>query len=331
MNYQQNSLYFFFIFCIDFIGDYMLTDKEFFLQSLVSNLYYLWTLREYSARIEVSLPSIYQEYINKSNELAKRAEALSKRIAVYAYKGLPENVIESGIVLTPYTLELELLTEKLFGIDIDTSITEKEQNVIPGNVNPTSADVLDMEDINKNALILVNEFIDYANDLHKKIQNQEIFAFYYNSINLYLVEEANLYVSSLERLREKATVNPSYVIDAQYFGTLGMQAIATFIRGEIDPIHKDVFDEANNFVIEYRNMLEEYENMIMTPENQKNMTINSLELAKRLKKFVERCIERLLKKEIYFVSPPISKDNELTAINFFIFGLKEIVLASSNF
>jgi hypothetical protein len=109
-----------------------------------------------------------------------------------------------------------------------------------------------------------------------------------------------------------------------------MQAIATYIRGEIDPIHKDVFDEANNFVIEYRNMLDEYENMILTPENQRNMTLNSLELAERLKAFVERCIERLLKKEIYFISAPITKDNELTAINFFIFGLKEVVLASNS-
>lgn len=306
----------------------MLTDQEFFLQSLVSNLYYLWTLREYSARIQVSFPPIYENYINKSFELARRAEILSKRVAEYAYKGLPENVIESGIVLTPYTLELELLTEKLFGIDIDTSITEKEKNIKIGIVNPSKEEVRDMENINKDALILVNDFINFANELYEKIENQEIFTFYYNSINLYLVEEAKLYVSSLERLREKATVNPSYVIDAQYFGTLGMQAIATYIRGEIDPIHKDIFDEANNFVIEYRNMLNEYENMIMTPKSQKNMTLNSLELAERLKSFVEKCIEKLLKKEIYFISAPITKDNELTAINFFIFGLKEIVLAS---
>ncbi|MBQ8892403.1 MAG: DUF2935 domain-containing protein [Bacilli bacterium] len=306
----------------------MLTDKDFFLQSLVSNLYYLWTLREYSARIEVSLPPIYKDLINKSNELARRAEVLNKRVAEFAYNGLPQNVVESGIVITPYTLELELLTEKLFGIDIDTTITEKEKQIIVGDVNPTAAQIKEMENINDEALILVNDFIEYANDLYEKIENQEVFAFYYNTINLYLIEEAKLYVSSLNRLKEKATINPSYVIDNQYFGTMGMQAIATFIRGEIDPYFKDVFDEANNFVIEYRNILEEYENMVMTPTNQKNMTINSLELAERLKSFVERCIERLLKKEIYFISAPITKDNELTAINFFIFNLKEVVLES---
>lgn len=308
----------------------MLTNKEFFLQSLVSNLYYLWTLREYSARIEVSFPPIYEDYIKRSNELSKRAEILSKRVANYAYNGLPENVIESGIVLTPYTLDLELLTEKLFGIDIDTTVTEKEKNIVIGDVNPTDSDVKDMEDINNDALTLVKDFIEFANEIYEKIEKQEIFAFYYNSINLYLIEEAKLYVSSLERLKEKATVNPSYVIDNQYFGTMGMQAIAVYIRGEIDPYFKDVFDEANNFVTEYRNILDEYENMIMTPENQRNMTLNSLELAERLKTFVEKCIQRLLNKEIYFISAPITKDNALTAINFFIFNLKEVVLASQS-
>ncbi len=306
----------------------MLTDKEFFLQSLISNLYYLWELREFSARIEVSFPPIYQEYIKKSKELARKAEIISKKAAKYANNSLPESVINSEIIITPYTLQLELLTEKLFGIDIDTSITELEKSIRPGNINPTKEQVTEMETINEESRKVANEFIEFANELHTKMKNQEIFAFYYNTINLYLIEEAKLFKTSLERLKEKATINPSYVIDYEYYSTLVMQAIATFIRGEIDPLHKDIFDEANNFVIEYRNILSEYENMVMSPENQKNMSLNSLELAERLKRFLEKCIQKLLNKDIYFISAPITKDNALATINFFIFNLKEGVLAS---
>ena len=306
----------------------MLTDKEFFIQSLVSNLYYLWTLREFSARIEVSFPSIYQDYIERSKNLAKRAEIIDKKLAQYANNSLPEMVLKSEIVVTPYTLELELLTEKLFGIDIDTNVTELAKSIKAGDMNPTKEQVKDMENINEESKKIANEFIDFANELHSKMENQEIFAFYYNTLNLYIIQEANLFKTSLERLSEKATINPSYVIDYQYYSTLKMQAIATFIRGEIDPMFKEIFDEANNYVIEYRNLLNEYDNMNMTPNNQKNMTINSLEIAERFKKFIENCIQRLLKKEIYFISPPITKDNALTNVNFFIFNLKEGVLES---
>ena len=306
----------------------MLTDKEFFIQSLVSNLYYLWTLREFSARIEVSFPPIYNSYVERSKNLAKRAEINSKKAAKYANNSLPESVIKSEIVVTPYTLELELLTEKLFGIDIDTNVTELEKSIKAGDMNPTKEEIIDMESINEESKKIANDFIEFANELHSKMENQEIFAYYYNTLNLYIIQEANLFKTSLERLTEKATINPSYVIDYQYYSTLKMQAIATFIRGEIDPMFKEIFDEANNFVIEYRNILNEYDNMNMTPDNQKNMTINSLEIAKRFKLFIEKCIQKLLNKEIYFISPPITKDNALTNVNFFIFNLKEGVLES---
>ena len=308
----------------------MLTEKEYFLQSLVTNLYYIRTLRGYVARIGLSLPSIYQEYFNRGREIAKRAEDINKRLEPYQNNSLPKDVIESGIIVTPYTLQLELLTERLFKIDVDTAITEKQLNLIPGDITPTEQQVTDMEKINNDAYTLANDFIKFAKEMHSIIENQDIFAFYYNTINLYIMEDANLYISSLERLRERATVNPSYVIDNQYFGTLSMQTIATLIRGEIDPIHKDVFDEANNFVIEYQNILTKYENMVITPENQKNMTLDSLEVAERFKRFVEQCIERLLSKEISFISPPLTKDNELTSVNFFIFNLKQVVLVSLN-
>ena len=102
-----------------------------------------------------------------------------------------------------------------------------------------------------------------------------------------------------------------------------MAGIATYIRGECDPIYVDVVNQANNFVNEYNNLVLEYENIILSPENQKNMTDNSIELSKRFKLFVEDCLNKLLKKELYFSSPPITKDNALTDINFFIYNLEE--------
>ena len=41
----------------------MLSDSKFIENSLISNLYYLRTLREFCARVQLSLPSNYKEYI----------------------------------------------------------------------------------------------------------------------------------------------------------------------------------------------------------------------------------------------------------------------------
>lgn len=301
----------------------MLNDKEFFEESLITNLYYLRTLREYCTRIQVSFPIKYDELIKRSEELAKRCDEIGNRLMNYADSNIPDNVLKSDIIVTKYTLEAELLTEKLFGIDVDTSITEKELAIKPGSTTPTKEMVQAMEEINTEIIELANEFIEFSSRLIQSIKNQEIFAFYYNSLNDYIIEEMKIYVSTLERLNQKDKINPSYVIDNEYWYNAFLFGISRFIRGEIDPVYEDIFNEANNFVNEYRNIIIEYETMIITPITQKNMTLNSLELARRFKTFVEKCIEKLLKKELYFISAPITKDNALTAINYFIYNLEK--------
>ena len=49
----------------------MLNNNQFITESLITNLYYLRTLREYCARIQVSFQQKAEEYIKRSEKLAK--------------------------------------------------------------------------------------------------------------------------------------------------------------------------------------------------------------------------------------------------------------------
>lgn len=301
----------------------MLTNQEFVQESLITNLYYLRTLREYCARIEVSLPKKYETYINESQSLAKRCESLGKELLNISNNRIPDEALKSEIFITKYTLEAELLTEKLFDIDINTNLSEIEESLTPGNIEATPDIVNKITDINNNIINLANDFIKFANNLLEKITNQEVFAFYYNSLNTYFISEIEVYISEVERLNQRLTTDPSYITDREFYRNAFLYGIATFIRGEIDPIYQDTWNEANNFCIEYKNIIKEYENMKLTPETQENMTLNSLELARRFKTFLEKCLDKLLKKELYFISAPITKDNALCAVNYFIYNLEK--------
>lgn len=302
----------------------MLNDNEFFQESIITNLYYLRTLREYTTRIELSLPIKYKEYIDKSKELAKRCENIGEELIKISNNRISENIITNGIFITKYTLACELLTKKLFDIDINTNLSELEENLTPGNLDIDTSIVNRITDINTNIINLANDFINLASDLSNKISNQDAFAFYYNSLNNYLIEEIRVYISELERLNQRLKFDPSFVNEFEYYRNTFLYAISTFIRGEIDPIYENVLNEVNNFTIEYSNLIKEYETMELTPINQSNMTKNSLELAKRFKTFLENCLELLLKKELYFISAPITKDNALTAVNYFIYNLEKL-------
>lgn len=301
----------------------MLSDSKFIENSLISNLYYLRTLREFCARVQLSLPSTYKEYIDIAGKLAKQCEELGSRIMKYANRNIPSFALNSDIFVTPYTLRLEELTNKLFAYDINTDITKQELALEPGIPKPNPEIIQALEEINQEALNIANEFINFSSELSNNVNNQNAFCFYYNSLNTNTVYEMNVYISILKRLINKNNLDPLYVIDYEYGFNKLMAGIATYIRGECDPIYVDVVNQANNFVNEYNNLVLEYENIILSPENQKNMTDNSIELSKRFKLFVEDCLNKLLKKELYFSSPPITKDNALTDINFFIYNLEE--------
>lgn len=302
----------------------MLSDSKFIESTLISNLYYLRTLREFCARVELSLPPYYEEYIKKSSNLAKQCEILGSEITNnYANYNIPSVALNSDIFVTSYTLKLEELTNKLFNYNMNTNITKKELNLKPGLPNPTDALIKSLEIVNERALQIANEFINFSKELSDSINNQDCFCFYYNSLNTNTVYEMNVYVLVLERLINKNELDPIYVIDYEYGFNKLMASIATYIRGECDPIYPDVVDKANDFYNEYTNLIDEYDNLVLSPDNQRNMTNNSIELAKRFKTFVESVIEKLLNKELYFTTPPITKDNALTDINYFIYNLEE--------
>lgn len=301
----------------------MLNDNEFVRESLIINLYYLRTLREYCARIEVSLPKKYESYINTSRNLAKRAESIGGQLLNLSNNRIPKDALLSEIFITKYTLDAELLTEKLFDIEINTNLSEIEESLVPGNIEATSEIVREITRINNEIINLANDFLKFASNLYEKINNQDVFAFYYNSLNTYFLSEIEVYISEIERLNQRLTTDPSYITDREFYRNAFLYGIATFIRGEIDPIYQDIWNEANNFTKEYKNIVLEYRNMQITPETQKNMTLNSLELARRFKTFLEKCLDLLLKKELYFISAPITKDNALTAVNYFIYNLEK--------
>ena len=303
----------------------MLNNNQFITESLITNLYYLRTLREYCARIQVSFQQKAEEYIKRSEKLAKRCEEIGNRLVKLSNGNIPNDVLNSGIITTKYTLPAEELTEKLFDININTEITEKELNIEPGMASDDSELATTLENINTEIIELAREFVEFATLVQDKVKNQDIFTFYYNSLNSFMIEEIRIYIFTLERLNQKLSFDPSFILDDEFWRNSFLYGVATFIRGEIDPIYQDVFNEANQFALEYQKIIKEYEEIEVTPENQQKMTIKSLELANRFKVFIENLLDKLLKKELYFISAPITKDNALTAVNYFIYNLEKTI------
>lgn len=295
----------------------MLNDTEFVNQTLINNLYYLRTIREFCANIQLSFLENNKKYKDIALEFANKCEELG-RILVKYVNGNFQDILKQEIFVTKYTLPCEELTEKLFDIKIATDITEKELQFVPGqNKIPTQEVVDELMEINKSSNILVKNFIEFCQEIYNNQKSNDLFSFNYPSLYRYMIEEARLFESVLGRLINKDNVDPTYVIDYQYWFTISMKDAAMFIRGFVDPDNQGVFVRANAFASEFDYLTEEYKNTVLSPNTQENLTDRTIRAVDTFRTFLSEIIEDVLNSKLYFIVEPIFLDNMYTSANFF--------------
>lgn len=296
----------------------MLSEVNFVQESIAINLYYLRTLREFCLNIQTSLVPFEKGYISKAESIALSCERLGNDITSFASGMVSKEALDYQIYVTQYTLECEKLTEKLFNIDIDTGITEKELQLKSGEPKTVSKEMVDsMKRINAEAFSLADEFSKLCTEIVDKMEINELFSYSYIALTRFMIYETELFKSGLERLIQQFQIDPSSAANYEFYFNNSMRSIAIFIEKLVDPINEDIFDKAKWFENSFNEAEETYKTTPLTPDNQKALTEKETLLVKEFHNFMEECIKKLLAREVYFIIEPIFWDNIYTQINFF--------------
>ena len=296
----------------------MLSEVNFVQESIAINLYYLRTLREFCLNIQTSLVPFEKGYISKAESIALSCERLGNDITSFASGMVSKEALDYQIYVTQYTLECEKLTEKLFNVDIDTGITEKELQLKSGEPKTVSQEMVDsMKRINAEAFSLADEFSKLCTEIVNKMEINELFSYSYIALTRFMIYETELFKSGLERLIQQFQIDPSSAANYEFYFNNSMRSIAVFIEKLVDPINEDIFDKAKWFENSFNEAEETYKTTPLTPDNQKALTEKETLLVKEFHNFMEECIKKLLAREAYFIIEPIFWDNMYTQINFF--------------
>lgn len=296
----------------------MLSKVNFVQESIAINLYYLRTLREFCLNIQTSLVPFEKGYISKAESIALSCERLGNDITSFASGMVSKEALDYQIYVTQYTLECEKLTEKLFNIDIDTGITEKELQLKSGEPKTVTQEMVDsMKRINAEAFSLADEFSKLCTEIVDKMEINELFSYSYIALTRFMIYETELFKSGLERLIQQFQIDPSSAANYEFYFNNSMRSIAIFIEKLVDPINEDIFDKAKWFENSFNEAEETYKTTPLTPDNQKALTEKETLLVKEFHNFMEECIKKLLAREVYFIIEPIFWDNMYTQINFF--------------
>lgn len=300
----------------------MLDDISYVSESLNSGLYFLRTLREFAINIQLSFLENNIEYIEAARDFGKRAEGLIQEFLEYANANVSNEALDNQIFVTDYTLDTERLTEKLFPIDIDITITEKQLELTPGKPIQPSEEVLrNFEDINRRSLVLVTNFIDFCKNIISRMSNNELFSYSYISLIEAMLTEANIYRNNLERIIDKNNIDPTFISDYEYLFNNLLRQYASFIRGFVDPKNAIAILRAGAFSSEFSLIANDYKNVILNPESQAELKERSIDTIDRFRMFLSSLIEDLLSAKTYFIVEPTLLDNILTTANYFKYTL----------
>lgn len=298
----------------------MLKEQDFLEQSLNSNLFYLRTLRDFCINIQLSFYG-NSEYIGRASSLAKQSQDLGRELITYTNGIIPKAAKEYQLYYTDYTLATEKLTEELFNLNLATDITENISNLTVGtNQAPTLENIKKIEDFNKKALTIATEFVDLAEEIRKKLLNNELFSYSYPLLYDYMIRTINIYKAELVRLEEKIVKDPILVVDTEYDYNITVYEIISFLRGLINPNAARYILELNELLNEeYPKLLDNYNNLPLSPENQLMLSEESLRLLRKTRILIKDMLKDLLDANLYFIIEPLAIDNFYRNTNYFLY------------
>ena len=301
----------------------MLNEREFFIESLRDHLYYLRTIREFCITIELSFYKNNEEYIMIAQNFANKCDELGREAISYTGGFVSKEALDSGIYVTEFSLPCELLTEKLFGIKIDTAFTKQELELKAGiNENINSNVISGIKSLNEKALTFAKNFSAFCVEIRDKLDTNKLFSFSYSDFFSYIFDEINTYISDLERIIRMEGYSPIYAVGYEYNFVTTLKKTAQYIRDWVDVKSIDVFDTASYYVNSFSEIIDRYLKASISPDIQEELSMQTSSLLSDYQNFLKNILRRLINKELYFITPPVSIDNIYTSVNFYKFILE---------
>ena len=297
----------------------MLDNQEIYYESLANHIYYAGSIRSFCTTIGLTFFKNNQDYIDRAIALGYRATNIINNAILYMNKELADDVLNNDVYITPYTKELDLLTQRLFNVSLVISV-DKDINILKsrGNVVFNDETMSKIDLLNNESMQLINDFKDFCSEIKTKLDSNELFSYLYPDYFNYMYDEISVYGRDIERIMSKKDYTKFYLEEFVYYFNELLRESALYIRGFLDTIEADIFDMASYYINAFANLGEKYlknKNVDLSGETKK--------LVSEYKIFVTGLIEKLLASNVYFITPSITLDNFLTNINVYLFILEQ--------
>ena len=297
----------------------MLTNKDIYEESLVNHIYFAGSIRSFCTTIGLTFFKNNQSYIDRAIALGYRATDIINESIMLMNKELADAIVDNDVYITPYTKELDLLTEKLFNISLVIGV-DKDLEILKNKSSVNYDEVIDqVNKLNGDSLELINDFKEFVAEIKTKLKSGDLFSYLYIDFFNYMFDETGVYGRDIKRIESKNDYTDFYLREFTYYFNELLRESAKYIRGFLDTSEQELFDKASYFVNAFAALTEKY---LKNKDNSTNLSTETERLVSDYKNYVINIIERLLGAKTYFITPPVTLDNFLTNINVYLFIIK---------
>lgn len=297
----------------------MLTNKDIYEQSLVNHIYFAGSIRSFCTTIGLTFFKNNQTYIDRAVALGYKATDIINEAISLMNKEISSAVLESDVYITPYTKDIDLLTEKLFDVSLVINVDEDIKSLKnKGNVNYDSV-INKIDELNNKALTLIDNFKELVTEIKNNLDKGELFSYLYIDFFNYMFDEISVYGRDIKRIESKNDYTDFYLREFTYYFNELLRESAKYIRGFLDTKEQELFDRASYFVNAFASLTEKY---LKFRDNPVNLSVETERLVTSYKEYVTSVIKGLLAANVYLITPPVTLDNFLTNINVYLFIIK---------
>lgn len=302
----------------------MNTNVKFVRQSLELHLFFMRIMKEHAFFLQLGFTPRDIEYTQKANEFRVEFDKLFNDVVLLSNGNVSKKVLRSGEIITQYTLEAEKASEFYTGVDIPTDITRAEHRLECARNEGVSRSLVDkVSNINRRAIRLVSALIDFKAKILENVLCCKMFTVNYPLLIDHIMREAKLYLDMIKRLQGRTCINPQRnALEQEAFWNRIMGEHAMFIRGLLDPTEEDLFDAANNFGNEFKELTKEALAAIDMRIPFEEITQASLEKTEDIRDFKAQATEGLLSCNIKSIIIPLLGDHTIREANHFLRLLK---------
>lgn len=295
--------------------------ENFAVLSLETHLFFARIMKEHSLFLEAGFPCKNREWIQKADWFKQQFESLLSEVVRLSDNRVNRGILESDELVTKFTIAAERRTEQLSGIQINSGISEAQKRLSSGCDNGENREVIRrVRQLNERAIQLLNGLIEFKESILKEVGDGKLFNANYPLLIKHIIREAKLYRASIEELINNKCPVYQELRNTEEFWNRIMMEHALFIRGLLDPAEIKLVSTADNFAMEYQELLEMARRKDGRASNE--LTKRTLEETLRYRDFKAAGTEGILDCKIASIILPLLADHVLREANHYIRILK---------